>query len=751
MGPGDQGLRDRGPGDQGLRDQGPGDRGPGDQGPGDQGLRDQGPGDQGPGDRGPGDQGLRDQGPGDQGLRDQGPGEVDQRVGDRLWDRSTAEGKRSPRKWGSAPGLAPGVPGPWPRRRRALIQSHLLRVASRIFGPPKCRIRVITAAPAPARHRPRPWPQALSPAKADQREPEPDRKWGEADYGLWMAARKRQRAELEAMADLQMWINSKNSANDLELRVLENLERSKARAPPTEPEKSTSQQKRASSKFHGIIPLIDQPTLEPVKLLHEYLDKKKLRFVDFFRSSDRGKKGKLSKDDLVVMFEKANLPISDLQMNELTATFGDHTKYLQYKVLARALNDWKEELRQEYGKNERLQKVGCLPGIVQSNHQPNKVASVVTSTVRGHCALCKSSSYLKVPAVNLSERRPFTVEELEQLEKRDQTIKSTLKSKLYHMDLMEKCLHVSGEKRSMACHSLPTTMRGEMGEKANTYRQRCLMEYEKILKMCQFYGISFTERMLEKALLHPGDKLTMEPGHPLNLRQPGMSVFSDNDVKRWLSTRQLIAMEQLNHEPVQREGNIQVLGLDNSRPKEASEGPETKVSQPIAVDQLNHEPAQWKGDVPVTSELDNSRPKEASEGPETKVRVSGSSPHQSHRKSRGKGKGGGLLTPCDKNPHMTLDEYMKCQRKLKGNLQYVPDLSPNIQANPRAFWPGHMLDKVRMYFSYAKLEHEEVLFSNTQQGTRLSPSIYHNEKTWPISDQGYITYGDVEMKKQYML
>ncbi|XP_078391076.1 uncharacterized protein LOC144672946 isoform X2 [Cetorhinus maximus] len=269
----------------------------------------------------------------------------------------------------------------WRRRRRQMVQAHFLRMASKTFGSPKCRLRVITAVPAPDQPQPRAWPR-LQPAGVAE---EPDGTeqgeagWGVTDYTEWLSVRKRQRAELEMMADVKRWINSKISANDLELRVLETLESRERRLraqdkTPTqqaEPERYTSQQQQASNK------LINLPSLESKKLLHEDLDKKQLRSVDSFQSSDKGKKGKLSKDDLM-LFEK---------------------------------------------------------------------------------------------------------------------------SKMHHMDLIEECLLLSGEERSMACHSLPTTMGGEMGEATNTYRQRCLTDYKKILEMCQYYGIAFTERMLEKGTM----------------------------------------------------------------------------------------------------------------------------------------------------------------------------------------------------------------------------------------------------------
>ncbi|XP_072328073.1 EF-hand calcium-binding domain-containing protein 12 isoform X2 [Scyliorhinus torazame] len=428
----------------------------------------------------------------------------------------------------------------WRRRQRQMVQTHFFRTASKFFGSPKSRLRIITAGPAPAQLRPRLWPrqQAAEVEEESGGTGQGEAAWGVANYTEWLSVRKRQRAELEMMADVKRWINSKISANDLELRVLETLERRELRDRDKTPTQQITLEGNALMQKKMSSTLIHFPFLEPDELLHEYGS------VDYFQSRDRGKKGELSKDDLTG-FEK---------------------------------------------------------------------------------------------------------------------------SKLHHVDLTEECLLLRGEERSMACHSLPTTMAGEMGEATNTYRQRCLREYKKILEMCQYYGICFTERILEKALLHPGDKLKPEPALYLKLKQPGTGVLPANTVERRHTTRKQIALDQLKR------------GL-----------------------------AQRNGDVKMELELKNGFPKEVINGPEMNL------------------------------------------RKLKMKLQPLPGLYPNTQANPRAFWPGHMLDKVRMYLPYAQLEHKEVLFSSTQGDATLSPHQYLNDKGWPISDQGYLTYGDIELNKRYWL
>ncbi|XP_072328074.1 EF-hand calcium-binding domain-containing protein 12 isoform X3 [Scyliorhinus torazame] len=404
----------------------------------------------------------------------------------------------------------------WRRRQRQMVQTHFFRTASKFFGSPKSRLRIITAGPAPAQLRPRLWPrqQAAEVEEESGGTGQGEAAWGVANYTEWLSVRKRQRAELEMMADVKRWINSKISANDLELRVLETLERRELRDRDKTPTQQITLEGNALMQKKMSSTLIHFPFLEPDELLHEYGS------VDYFQSRDRGKKGELSKDDLT--------------------------------------------------------------------------------------------------------------------------------------------------------------------------------GFEKI---CLFFA----------ALLHPGDKLKPEPALYLKLKQPGTGVLPANTVERRHTTRKQIALDQLKR------------GL-----------------------------AQRNGDVKMELELKNGFPKEVINGPEMNLRVIKTSSLRSRRKRRGKEKDNGALSP-DTKQHMTLDDYVKYTRKLKMKLQPLPGLYPNTQANPRAFWPGHMLDKVRMYLPYAQLEHKEVLFSSTQGDATLSPHQYLNDKGWPISDQGYLTYGDIELNKRYWL
>eukprot|EP00061_Rhincodon_typus_P006144 g26467.t1 len=123
------------------------------------------------------------------------------------------------------------------RRRRAMLQTHFFKMACRMFGSPRCKLRVSTAVRAPERLTARlrvVHSQADGDGVQEEEKREEDgeerqslqaKGWSEADYTKWLSGRKRQRAELQIMANVRRWINSKTSANDLELRVLETLER----------------------------------------------------------------------------------------------------------------------------------------------------------------------------------------------------------------------------------------------------------------------------------------------------------------------------------------------------------------------------------------------------------------------------------------------------------------------------------------------------------------------------------------------
>nr|XP_005997895.1 PREDICTED: EF-hand calcium-binding domain-containing protein 12 [Latimeria chalumnae] len=90
---------------------------------------------------------------------------------------------------------------------------------------------------------------------------------------------------------------------------------------------------------------------------------------------------------------------------------------------------------------------------------------------------------------------------------------------------------------------------------------------------------------------------------------------------------------------------------------------------------------------------------------------------------------------------MTFEEFEVLTRHLQKKHFHL------LSADPNAFWPGQLLDKLHLYLPHAKQNGQDAIFSNTRQQPRANPGVYNNEHSWPISDQGYVTYGDTAMKK----
>lgn len=75
-------------------------------------------------------------------------------------------------------------------------------------------------------------------------------------------------------------------------------------------------------------------------------------------------------------------------------------------------------------------------------------------------------------------------------------------------------------------------------------------------------------------------------------------------------------------------------------------------------------------------------------------------------------------------------------------------LNPMTDANN--FWPGHLLDKLRLYLPQKERDEGEALFSHVSRTRPVYPGgIYHPHRTWPISDMKFVTYGDPNSRKDY--
>ncbi|XP_027719545.1 EF-hand calcium-binding domain-containing protein 12 [Vombatus ursinus] len=96
---------------------------------------------------------------------------------------------------------------------------------------------------------------------------------------------------------------------------------------------------------------------------------------------------------------------------------------------------------------------------------------------------------------------------------------------------------------------------------------------------------------------------------------------------------------------------------------------------------------------------------------------------------------------------MSFGEFEALTRKLKhkGHRRTYSEIQGT---HPNFFWPGHLLDKLLLYLPNKKWKRQLVLFSQVEKLPHTYPAIYHPDRFWPISDAGYITFGNFDHHKR---
>ncbi|XP_007461642.1 PREDICTED: EF-hand calcium-binding domain-containing protein 12 [Lipotes vexillifer] len=83
-------------------------------------------------------------------------------------------------------------------------------------------------------------------------------------------------------------------------------------------------------------------------------------------------------------------------------------------------------------------------------------------------------------------------------------------------------------------------------------------------------------------------------------------------------------------------------------------------------------------------------------------------------------------------------------RKLKAKRPSGPQLT-----HPNFFWPGHLLDKLKLYLPTVTVDRSLALFSCVQHRSQAYSATYHPDHWWPIKDMNYTTYAYYDAPKIY--
>nr|XP_010588254.1 EF-hand calcium-binding domain-containing protein 12 isoform X3 [Loxodonta africana] len=91
-------------------------------------------------------------------------------------------------------------------------------------------------------------------------------------------------------------------------------------------------------------------------------------------------------------------------------------------------------------------------------------------------------------------------------------------------------------------------------------------------------------------------------------------------------------------------------------------------------------------------------------------------------------------------------EFEELTRKLKEKRS-----SGQQQTHPNFFWPGHLLDKLRLYLPTVATDQSLALFSHVQHRPPAYPAMYHPNRWWPMRNMNYVTCAYYDGPKVYYI
>ncbi|XP_052653277.1 uncharacterized protein LOC128146155 isoform X2 [Harpia harpyja] len=129
---------------------------------------------------------------------------------------------------------------------------------------------------------------------------------------------------------------------------------------------------------------------------------------------------------------------------------------------------------------------------------------------------------LELPPVNTEpERRHLSCDEMEEIGKNLRERRRWEKNKDSPIERKEKRRMVRSGDGPIDEHCLPSTVEADLGELVDRYRRNAVTSYLKSSKLCKERNVHIAEPALQKALLHPGDKIIKEGEDIRKIRQPG--------------------------------------------------------------------------------------------------------------------------------------------------------------------------------------------------------------------------------------
>ncbi|NWX77822.1 EFC12 protein, partial [Alca torda] len=342
----------------------------------------------------------------------------------------------------------------------------------------------------------------------------------------WIQPRRHFRTELESLGDTERWLTQKPFLSQQEKKFLQRIkalraDRAAVKSAVTDSlDRSPPKSRQARKK--GAVPLVCTPYPQALVTLHNLLHEKRLRMVSVFKAAGMGGRN-IKREDFIKVIKETKVPISDKDLEDVVIflTSSKPGNFIRPEDLIDCQKQWLEMRKGQAQKTKteaRVQKATC-----QTVTSPSSAEDTAKWT-KPHAPTKPKTKliHLEVPPVNTEpERRQMSYEEMEESEKRLREKRRWKKNKDNPIEWKEKCRMVRSGDRPIDEHCLPSTVETDFGELVDRYRNKTMMNYMQSSKLCEERNVHVVKSMLQKALLHPGDKIIKEGGHVRKIRQPG--------------------------------------------------------------------------------------------------------------------------------------------------------------------------------------------------------------------------------------
>ncbi|XP_072454529.1 EF-hand calcium-binding domain-containing protein 12 isoform X2 [Notamacropus eugenii] len=348
---------------------------------------------------------------------------------------------------------------------------------------------------------------------------------------IWLAQRLKIKRDLDTFVNLQKWVYCKPRTTRSENQVLRKILRDQEneRAAQRAAEIASAAKIKPARRVRRNVPSLDVPEPPCLSVLYEYLFSHKIKVIEMFWKGDW--EHQTTREEFVEGMKSVGAPLTEQEFEDVVIFLSCRNKnniiyredlVASYKCWVTAkkneiqekrknFNYWKSRLRRHFAKPNKVKILTPPP----SSPKPQ-------------------SGFLEVPPINTEpDRMHLTYEDMEEAGKRYREMRRQAKKKINPLLFMERCRLVRTGIKAYDDHCLPSTLKDEFGELTNAFRQATFLAYLKCVKACEIYKVPLTEKILMKALLYPGDKLMMEKGNVLKIRQPGGYY---DEVKEFLPT-----------------------------------------------------------------------------------------------------------------------------------------------------------------------------------------------------------------------